>query len=52
MKLSNIFKKSKKNTEAVVIKVDRKKLEKIVGGALESIGLPKVTPKISKESHG
>ncbi len=52
MKLSNIFKKSKKTSEAVVIKIDRKKLEKIVGGAEESIGLPKITPKISKESHG
>lgn len=58
MKLSDILKKKTAKTEAVVVKVDKKLLSKIVGGADSEIdpgtqevaGAPK--PKIAKESHG
>ncbi|MBP8034302.1 MAG: hypothetical protein KAZ71_06865 [Bacteroidia bacterium] len=58
MKLADIFKKKTAKAEAVVVKVDKKLLAKIVGGAetasdpsAESVaGNPR--PKVAKESHG
>jgi hypothetical protein len=59
MKLSNMFKKKNDSAKkGFVINLDKKVLANIVGGdelitVLEDpAALPKITPKIAKESHG
>lgn len=52
MKITGIFKNKKTKNEKAIIKVDKKQLEKIVGGVDLLIEPQQLTPKISKESHG